>query len=178
MNIREARETMYELLTLFFKAATVVYGSQSHAVKEKPPVVVLTTISVSRPMNPPTEIIDGNPVSYYPTNMALQVDLYTKGALVEVGERQLAPVENTALNDMIEFANFIGSEYLINWCHQKDIAPRPEVRCPRYDRPHQQRELSVSRNTGAHDVLHAEGGGLHWYSRCRQYQAQYPGGGG
>lgn len=122
MNIREARETMYELLALFFKGAAVVHGSQSHAVKEKPPVVVLTTISVNRPMNPPTEIVDGNPVSYYPTNMALQVDLYTKGALVEVGERQLALVENTALNDMIEFANFIGSEYFINWCHQKDIA--------------------------------------------------------
>ena len=85
-------------------------------------MVVLTTISVNRPMNPPTEIVDGNPVSYYPTNMVLQVDLYTKGALVEVGERQLALVENTALNDMIEFANFVGSEYFINWCHQKDIA--------------------------------------------------------
>jgi len=125
MNPREARELMYELLSLFFSGATVLFGSQPNAVKPKAPLVTLSTISVNRPMNPPIRVIDGHPVSYYPTTMNLQVDLYTKGAPVDVGEGRLVPAENTALNDMLDFSNFIGSEYFINWSHRNDISLYP-----------------------------------------------------
>lgn len=131
MNVREARKLMYDLLSMFFSGGTVTFGSQSSTVKPQPPLVVLTTVSISRPTNPPTKTIDGHPVSYYPTTMALQIDLYTKGAPVDVGDgNKLVPMENTALSDMVDFANFLGSEYFINWCHKYDvaIAPNGDVR--------------------------------------------------
>lgn len=130
MNIREARDLMKELLTLFFGGATVMFAGQSHSVKPKAPLVTLTTISVNRPTNPPMETVDGHPVGYYPTMMTMQVDLYTKGAPITVGSDQIVPMENTALNDMLDLLNFIGSEYFVNWSHQKDIAlaPKGEVR--------------------------------------------------
>lgn len=126
MNAREARGLMYEMLSRFFGGATVTFSNQSNAVKPQTPLVVLSTVSVNRPINPPASIVDGHPVSYYPTTMALQVDLYTKGAPVSVNPGQNVPMENTALNDMLDFANFIGSEYFINWSHQQDIALAPQ----------------------------------------------------
>lgn len=122
MNVREARQLMYDLLGLYFKNATVMYGSQSNAVKPAAPLVTLSTVSVARPSNPPTTTVDGHPVSYYPVTMALQVDIYTKGSPVEVSPGQSVPLENTALSDMIEFANFLGSEYIVNWSHRNDVA--------------------------------------------------------
>lgn len=122
MNAREARKLMRDLLDQYFQSATTMYGSQSNAVKPSAPLVTLSTVSISRPTNPPTATVDGHPVSYYPMTMALQVDLYTKGSPVEVNHRQSVPLENTALSDMIEFANFLGSEYIVNWSHQNDVA--------------------------------------------------------
>lgn len=122
MNVREARQLMYDLLSLYFKGASVMYGSQSNTVKPSAPLVTLSTVSVNRPANPPTATVDGYPVSYYPTAMVLQIDLYTKGAPVEVAPGQSVPMENTALNDMMEFANFLGSAYIVNWCHLNDVS--------------------------------------------------------
>lgn len=122
MNVREARQLMYDLLGLYFKGATVMYDSQSNAVKPSAPLVTLSTVSVNRPNNPPTATVDGHPVSYYPTTMALQVDLYTRGSPVEVDCGQSVPLENTALSDMMEFANFLGSEYIVDWCHRNDVS--------------------------------------------------------
>lgn len=130
MNAREARSLMYWLLSIFFRGAEVTFASQSNTVKPIAPLVTLTTISVRRPMNPPAKTIDGHPVSYYPTTMMLQVDLYTKGAPVKVAPGHQVPMENTALNDMLDFSNFIGSEYFVDWSSQKDIAliPTGDVR--------------------------------------------------
>lgn len=122
MNVREARKLVYDLLALYFQGADIAYSRQPNAVKPSAPLVTLSTVSVSRPSNPPTETVDGHPVSYYPVTMALQVDLYTKGSPVEVSPGRSVPLENTALSDMMEFANFLGSEFVVNWSHRNDVA--------------------------------------------------------
>lgn len=122
MNTREARELVYELMALFFSRADVLHSKQSHAVKPETPLITLTTISTKRPQNPPTVIIDGIPVSYYPTALTLQADLYTKGAPVEIMPGYTVPMENTALNDLTMFCNFVGSEYAANWSQEHDVA--------------------------------------------------------
>ena len=88
MDVKGARSLIYELLGGFYSKASVKHSKQPNTVKSKPPLVTLTTISVKRPLNPPQKVIDGIMVSYYPTRMALQIDLCTKGAPVGAG-RQL-----------------------------------------------------------------------------------------
>lgn len=122
MDANKARDLMLDLLSTFFSGASVRHSKQSNAVKSRPPLVTLTTVSLNRPLHPPQKIIDGTIVSYYPTRMALQIDLYTKGAPVEQRPGFIAPAENTALSDLIEFANFAASEYAVNWCHQHDVS--------------------------------------------------------
>lgn len=122
MDTKEARGLMLDLLSKFFSGASVKHSKQPNTVKPKPPLVSLTTVSVKRPLNPTQKVIDGTIVSYYPTKMALQIDLYTKGAPVEQRPGFIAPAVNTALSDLIEFANFAASEYAVNWCHQHDVS--------------------------------------------------------
>lgn len=122
MDTKEARGLMLNLLSKFFSGASVKHSKQPNTVKPRPPLVTLATISVKRPLNPPQKVIDGTMVSYYPTSMTLQIDLYTKGAPVEQRTGFISPAENTALSDLIEFANFAASEYAVNWCHKHDVS--------------------------------------------------------
>ncbi len=125
MDAREAKKLVYDLLRLFFAGAAVTFSKQSNAVKPSAPLVTLNTVSIKRPLYPPQKIVDGMPVSYYPTRMRVQVDLYTKGAPVDTDPGYLMPMENTALSDLTEFSNFLGSEYVVNWCHRHDVALSP-----------------------------------------------------
>lgn len=122
MDIREAKGLVYELMTRFFAGADILHSKQSHVVKPNAPLITLTTISNKRPQNPPVSIIDGVPVSFYPVTLLLQADLYTKGAPVEILPGYTVPMENTALNDLTMFCNFIGSEYVANWSQEHDVA--------------------------------------------------------
>ena len=128
MTTREARELVYKFMAQYFDGAAVIHAKQSDLVKPEAPLITLTTISVKRPQNPPMVIEDGVPVSFCPTTMVLQADLYTKGAPVELPpeypeyQGYTAPVENTAVNDLVEFCNFAGSEYAANWSDQHDVA--------------------------------------------------------
>ncbi len=125
MDAREAKNLVYELLRLFFAGAAVTFSKQSNTVRPSAPLVTLTTVSLKRPLYPPQKIVDGIPVSYYPTRMRMQADLYTKGAPVDTDPGYLMPMENTALSDLTEFSNFLGSEYVVNWCHRHDVALSP-----------------------------------------------------
>lgn len=130
VNSREAIDTLHEMLSLFFAGATVVHGKQSHGVKTSAPMVVLSVISVKRTQNPEETIhVDGYPVSYYPTDMMVQIDLYTKGSPVQDIPGQMVPMENTAVNDLVDFLNFVGSEYFADWCYRwdTDLVPTGNV---------------------------------------------------
>lgn len=125
MTIRDAKRLVFELLSYFYSGATSTYAKQSNVVKPQAPYVTLSTISTNRPMNPPTAIVDGQPVGYYPTTMIVQIDLFTNGDIIPNGDGTLFATDNTALSDLVDFYNFIGSEYCINWCHKNDMAIIP-----------------------------------------------------
>lgn len=121
MNSLEASRTMMEILDLFFSSATVVYANQSHMVKPNLPLVTMHTISSQRVSFPLERMEDGQVVSFYPSLLRVQLDLYTKGGIRE--ETGLTPfMENTALSDMVEFSSFLGSHYFTQWSRNKDIS--------------------------------------------------------
>lgn len=125
MNLKDLRENLRLLTEEYFAAANVVYG-ETNMVKPKKALVTLKTGSVSRTLQPITEVIDGVPVGCYPSRTVLEVNLFTKGAQVPVETEQTIPMENTAVNDLVEFVNFVGSPYATDWCCEKDIAITPK----------------------------------------------------
>lgn len=73
-------------------------------------------------MNPPTVIMSGRPVSFYPATMPVQIDLFTNGRQMDMGPGMTPAVENTAEDDMLAFVNYLNSPYVVNRCHELDIA--------------------------------------------------------
>lgn len=122
MTIAELRTALRELTELYFTGATVTFAKQSFVAKPVKPLVTLSTGSVTRPLNPPTQIVDGRPVAFYPATIAIQIDLFTHGAQTEVAPGFTPIVENTAVDDMLGFAGFLNSDYAVQWCHARDIA--------------------------------------------------------
>lgn len=122
MNIAEVKEAIRQLTTLYFSGAKVVYTKQSFTSKPAKPLVTLTTGTVSRPRNPPFKIIDGRPVSFYPATMSVQIDLFTHGRKRAAKPGQTPIMENTAEDDMLAFSDFLNSDFVIQWCHERDLS--------------------------------------------------------
>lgn len=122
MDIRGVKAAMLELTQFYFKNATVIHGRQNHIAKQGKPLVTLHTGVVTRPLNPPVEIIDGRPVSFYPSSVSIQIDLFTMGQKKELAYGFTPVMENTAADDMMLFVNFLNSEMATQYCHQKNIA--------------------------------------------------------
>lgn len=122
MDVSEARQVLYDLTKFYFQSAEVVYAKQSFRVKPQKPLATLSFGSINRPLNPPVKVVDGRPVSFYPTTMMCQIDLFTVGKQKTLQNGMTPVMENTAANDMLAFANFLGSEYAVQYCHDHDIA--------------------------------------------------------
>ena len=122
MDLGEAKEAFRELTVKYFPNITVAYAKQSQMVKEDTPLVMLTFGVINRPTNPPTQIIDGRPVSYYETSVPVQIDLFTKGRKRKVAKGISVAYENTAAEDLTKFVDFLNSEYAIQYCSERDIA--------------------------------------------------------
>lgn len=124
VDVKGVRDALYELTSFYFKGATITFARQSGMSKQKKgkPLVVLTTGPVTRPVFPPTKIIDGRPVSFYPSSVTVQIDLFTLGEKKELANGYTAAMENTAADDMMSFVNFLNSEMTVQYCRRKDIS--------------------------------------------------------
>lgn len=122
MDVNGVRQSILELAAYYFQGTTVTFARQSRMAKQGVPLITLYTGTMTRPINPPVRIIDGNSVSFYPSSVTVQIDLFTKGRKVETGSGYLPIMENTAVDDLTGFLNFLNSEYAVNYCDEKDIA--------------------------------------------------------
>ncbi len=121
MKMPQAKQTVYDIVSMFFQGATVVFADQSRRAKPNLPLVVINFGHTHRVQHPPTVVLDGHLVSYYPTFLMVQVDLYTKGREITNLSGSVIGVENTALSDMVEFVNFLGSGYFLDYTDTLDI---------------------------------------------------------
>ena len=122
MYVAEVKVAIRQLTALYFSVANVTYTKQSFTAKPTKPLVTLTSGTVSRPRNPPVKIIDGRPVSFYPATMPIQIDLFTHGRKKVLKRGQTPIMENTAEDDMLSFADFLNSDFVIQWCHERDLS--------------------------------------------------------
>lgn len=120
MTVNELKKWLHALVSMYFAGANVVW-SQTKMVKPLPALVTLRIGSVNRPLQPIVKVINGVSCGYYPSTATFEVNLYTKGAAVEVDDGMVIPRENTAINDLLDFVNFINSAAVTDLCSLADI---------------------------------------------------------
>lgn len=123
VTFSEAKKCFRDITVRYFKDANVIYTNQSHAVKPtSKPLVTIAFGNVKRPLNPPTLLIDGRPVSYYPTSVLVTVNLFTHGKKIEIAKGITSAMEDTAAEDLTDYLSFLNSETAIQFCGENDIA--------------------------------------------------------
>ncbi|MDR1687275.1 MAG: hypothetical protein LBS21_01525 [Clostridiales bacterium] len=119
MTQRQLKEKLYRLAETYFRGATIVWGKVKK-VKPNSPLIVLTAGSVVSTYQSITETAKGIPVTCKPSKTTLQVDLYTKGETISDGGFLIT--ENTAVNDLAEFLNFLDSPFVEDWRTENDVS--------------------------------------------------------
>lgn len=117
MNLEEVKNIIYEVTAKFFTGATVIWAEQ---INTKPPLPYIT-LKIGEIKRSSFAVINKNGVRYYPASITLEVNLYTKGMPVTIGENVTGNYSNTATSDLLEFFNFIDSEEITDVVAGKGI---------------------------------------------------------
>lgn len=116
MTVREAKQHIKNITKKYFTGAAVGFPNQSANVKRNSPYVCITPGSPSRDQFPVQRMVGDRLVSYYQTRLPLQVDLYTNGAEGPAGSDGFVSLEDTAVDDMTDFVDYLESWYVTHWC--------------------------------------------------------------
>lgn len=116
VTVREAKRHIENITKKYFTGAVVGFSGQSANVKSKSPYVCITPGSPTRDQFPVQRMVNDRMVSYYQTKLPLQIDLYTNGAEGSPGPDGFVTMEDTAVDDMTDFVDYLESPYVIHWC--------------------------------------------------------------
>lgn len=123
MRLSELKERMRELTKSYFPNSTVIFANQSRSPKPEIPLIVLAFGNARRPLFPVIDIVDGHTTHNYATSIPVVIDLFTNGApVVNPSTGKLVGYEDTAVDDMLAFADFINSDHTQDWNREHDIA--------------------------------------------------------
>lgn len=121
MRVTNVKNLFRDLTKQYFQGATVVFGNQSRVAKPTLSLVTIATGNVKRPHSPNYATIDGVLVGHYLSRIPMTVDLYTHGAPVLDDNERIVAYEDTALDDILAYADFLNSPYVVQWCRNNDI---------------------------------------------------------
>lgn len=116
MTVREAKRHIENITKKYFTGAEVGFSGQSANVKRTSPYVCITPGSPTRDQFPVQRMVNDRMVSYYQTRLPLQIDLYTNGAEGSPGADGFVTMEDTAVDDLTDFVDYLESMYVIHWC--------------------------------------------------------------
>ena len=118
MTVGEAKAVFRQIAVEYFAGATVVWGSLQAAVKPKLPFLVLQTGSVIRTrdvIRPADEL-----TRYIPEKIMIDINLYSPGKQVQTQYGSYR--ENTAVEDLEDFVNYLMSPYAQEKLRDNNIA--------------------------------------------------------
>lgn len=123
MTVSKMKELFRTLTKEFFAGHTVIFSNQSRTAKPTIPLVTIAVGNVKRHRSA-NEIYDGDETEgYYHTKLPLTIDLFTNGKPVVDDETGMEVAkEDTALDEMCLFADFLNSQYVTLWCNRHDVA--------------------------------------------------------
>ena len=123
MRVSQAKELFRSLTKQYFANAEVTFARQSRAAKPQIPLVTITPGNVRRPLYPVYKEENGFLIGHYLSCISMTVDLFTHGQPVVDDETgNTVAFENTAMDDMLCFADFLNSQHTVDWCHEHDAS--------------------------------------------------------
>lgn len=105
-NLLEAKESLYDVVAMFFTGATIIWTEQINT-KPTPPYITLKMGGITKSVFP---TVDESGKRVYQCSTILEINLYTKGKPQVVGDNTTGNYINTATSDMAEFVVFLESE--------------------------------------------------------------------
>lgn len=124
MNINGIRSAIYEITHRYFAGATVAWG-ETNMTKPSLPFITLKLGDVRRELFPIMKYKNGVQHYYFPSQVRLTVNLFTRGKKTLQGA-DTAIREDTSENDLMEFVTFVSSDWFISWENSKNIYIRPD----------------------------------------------------
>lgn len=126
MDLEAVKGAVYDMTALFFGGATVIWAEQVNTVPALP-YVMLKMGSLHRNA---LILVDDDGERYYQCDTTVQIDLYTRGRPVTVGDGVTGNYANTAVSDMMDFFSFVESERITDRMSEMgiSIALMPPVR--------------------------------------------------
>lgn len=123
MKASKAKELFRQLTESYFTGSTVIFANQSRIAKPQIPLVTILPGNVHRPQAANHVVnSDGVLIGYYLSRMTMTVDLFTNGEAIEDDSGNTAAYENTAMDEMLAFADFLNSPVCVSWCHENDVS--------------------------------------------------------
>lgn len=123
MRVSQAKKLFQSLLQEYFAGAQVAYTRQSRTAKTGIPLVVITPGNVRRDRDPVISEVGGEIIGSYLSRISMQIDLFTKGTpIIDPDTGRKVASENTAMDDILAFADFLNSPHTVEWCHSHDVA--------------------------------------------------------
>ena len=124
MTVKELRDALYDIIQEYFAGADIAWAEQN-AVKSSNPLIRLKLGSVKRPLHFIDGVENDAPLGYIASTTILTVNLFTHGEPVEDEDGYIYYV-NTALDDMLDFANYMQSPCADELYNKLNISIRPE----------------------------------------------------
>jgi len=138
MRVSDAKELFRQLVKEYFTDASVIFANQSRTPKPKLDLVTMLFGNVNRPVAPNYAVIDGELAGHYLSKISADIDFFTHGTPVYLASADGASLtngtgqatayespavfENTAMDTMLAFADFLNSEYTVEWCSKHDMS--------------------------------------------------------
>ena len=122
MKASGAKELFRQLAEDFFRNYMVVFTNQSRMPKSSIPLVVLTPGNVRRPQAANTQIENGKVIGFYLSQMPIIVDLFTNGEPVKDDTGTTIAYANSAIDEILAFADYLNSPACIAWCNKHDVS--------------------------------------------------------
>ena len=123
MRVKTAKELFRQITKVYFNEANVIFAQQSRAAKPKLNLVVITPGVIRRPYMANYGASKEELIGSYETRMSIIVDYFSKGTpITDASTDAVVAYDNTAMDEMIGFANYLNSKYVTDWCYMNDVA--------------------------------------------------------
>lgn len=119
MNLEEVKSKLYELTSVFFgNGATIIWAEQINT-KPKLPYVTLKTSGIKRNA---FILEDDEGRRIYHGETTFEINLYTQGEKMTQELNSMANYANTATSDLMDFFNFIDSEFGVDFLAENEMS--------------------------------------------------------
>lgn len=111
MNLAMVKEVLYDVASMFFGQAVVIWAEQVNT-KPVPPYVSLKVGDMNRTRFP---IIGEAGNRYYPCSTTMEINLYTKGKPINEQKNATGNLMNTSVSDLNDFFQFLESDEITDF---------------------------------------------------------------